>query len=157
MNKIDIKNILNEYDLNYIPVIYYEDLKKLETCILLYEGAEIPNKPVMGHWIAIIKHPKNTWEIFDPNGVHIDTEIDYPVIKKCKKKLLQLCENAIIENQSHIEYNDFNFQKYGSTCALWCILRIIYQGLSCNEFRKFFKGITNFGLAKTFKKLNLLN
>lgn len=157
MDKDEIMNILKSYNIKNVPVLMYEDLKRLKTCIFLYTG------PTMGHWCCIVKHPHSI-EVFDPEGVCIDDEFKFNNITKQffdyiengKVYKTSMLRELCIKTPLQVEYNNKKFQKSGDTCALWCIWRIINRKQSCEQFLRENYKTTNKQIAEFFQRLDLL-
>jgi len=135
----------------HAKVVLYSDLHKYKTleqllqpygaCFLLYEW-----QPGNGHWVAIIRHDKDTVEHFDPYGVFLDDELKW-VPSDMKNKLnenypylTRLFYNSKFKN---LTYNEHKFQKHGDgikTCGRWSSMRILLKDMSLKDFSKVFKG-----------------
>lgn len=148
MDDIEIQKTFQLYGAPRIPpILMYPDLKRLQSCIFLYQGYK------SGHWCCIIRHP-NSWEIFDPVGLYPDDPLDNQRIIPVRKKMEQLCREQ--ESYVKVEYNDYPFQRSGRACGLWCILRFFYSHLSCAQFKKEFKNLGDVGVCRFFDRMDLL-
>jgi hypothetical protein len=100
--------------------------------------------PRMGHWTCLFKTPRGTIEFFDslstkkgvPDGVlsqipHRFRDAhgeDYPYLTK-----------LLYESPSQIEYNDKKLQNDSSSvCGRYCVLRLICDDLSIEQFQQLF-------------------
>ena len=125
---------------NFLPnisILKYSDLKDLKSLpngnfIILYELFDN-----MGHWCTVLRTPEGI-EFFDPYGEFPDNELEW-VDRKFKKKfyenhskLLQL----LYDSFQNINYNQYKFQGPApiSTCGRWCILRNLFNFLTCDQF-----------------------
>lgn len=148
MDKYDIARVFKSLDKSVPDILLYDELEQLVPCIFLYTGIHT------GHWCAILKH-KDSWEIFDPIGVWPDTELQHPHIKKVPPKLQQL-SLPLAEKGYRIDYNHFNFQKGGSACGLWCILRWLNKHMDCDSFIAAFEKVTDRDVCLYFNRMDLL-
>ena len=147
MDAEDIRKTFEEHSEQPCPqIIMYDELDHPENCIYLYPGVD-----GMGHFCAILIH-SYCIELFDPIGLYPDAPIDNPRILKVPKRLERIFANSSLP----IEYNNFDFQRGGSDCALWCILRFLYRWMTPIRFIETFDKWTDFDICKYFNRFDLL-
>jgi hypothetical protein len=149
MNKFDIARTFVNMGKSPPPIVYYSELESLHPCIFLYTGEEF------GHWCAILRDADGDWEIFDPMGLYPDSELDHPGILHVGKKLQAFCEPEV-RRGFKIYYNHFDFQKRGSDCGLWCILRWLEQDLDAKQFIDRFEDWEDVDICRYFNRMDLL-
>ena len=117
--------------------------------------------PTEGHWVCMIKRPDHI-EYFDPYGHKPDAE--KKVIPKERLEQLNEAENTLtkllLESGMPITYNTHPFQKLNgtmNTCGRHCIVRLLYQRLSLEEYDALIKrsklSPDDFVAGTTFKAL----
>ena len=129
-------------DACFIPYESIRYLRSLEDilpkAIILYQ------LNVVGHFCAIFRNSEGI-NFFDPLGMIPDDELRYvkPQFRHLNQNYTYLI-NLLLACKEPIIYNQYRLQKLGtSTCGPWCVVRLIYSHLKCDEFAKCFKGIKN--------------
>ena len=112
-----------------------EALQGKDATIILYQYTKFN-----GHYIILIKHENNLYEIFDPLGYPPDYELKYFPYDKSPQlsTLIKRFENT----GGKVIINNFKFERDAeriNTCGRWCILRYAFKELMLNEFTEFIK------------------
>jgi hypothetical protein len=117
-----------------------EVLYPYNSVVILYE-----TKPRYGHWICVLKQPKNTIEVFDSYGIPIDDELNFidDNFRKKNNEVFPILSLLLLKSNYKIIYNKVKLQKYKndvSSCGRHVCLRILLQDLS---LKKYIKLLTN--------------
>lgn len=113
-------------------------------CVILYKTADN-----YGHWTGLIKN-KYGYEFFDPYGVMLDDELDYPVQDEDEEEFkwrhgqdYRYLTKLLSEVPQTVSYNHHNFQKFKrpdgvrpATCGRHTILRLLNKNKSLEQYAK---------------------
>jgi len=140
-------DILNICD-GKVKIISYEDLHNFETIDQLLEpyGAVIilyQQTKLIGHWVSVIKQPKNVIEIFGSYGLKIDEQLEFSTYnqKLHGGKAQPHLTNLINKSGYKKIYNSHQLQSYNnqvSTCGRYASLRVRFRDLPLDFFVKLF-------------------
>ena len=120
-------------------------------CVILYKTADN-----YGHWTGLIKN-KHGYEFFDPYGVMLDDELDYPVEFSPEKfkneeefkwrngQDYRYLTKLLSEVPQTVSYNHHKFQKFKrpdgvrpATCGRHTIFRLLNKSKSLEQYKKEF-------------------
>lgn len=117
-----------------------DDLFKNHIAIMLLYQTETEN---LGHWVAVIKHPNNLIEVFDPYGLKIDEELKYSKfnLRRHQGEIVPHLTHLLNKTNYKIIYNDVRLQKFlkdVNTCGRWCAWRTKVNDISLKDFQNLF-------------------
>lgn len=143
----DIKRILGEKT----QIITYTDLANISKL----EDLFVHNSFVIiifftrvnyGHWICLFLNKEGV-NFFDPYSLLPDQQLDWKIDDNFRREqnedyphLTFLLYDYSLRTGDPIVYNDYKFQKKGNsitTCGRHVIMRILLQGLSCDEYTNY--------------------
>ena len=97
-----------------------------------------------GHWVLLVKQPKNVIYFYDPYGFPMDSEIKWSKYLVTKGFLHQPALTVLIKNSPYkLLQNNVRYQTLSdasSTCGRWCIIRFNYRNMSDRDFKTYMLG-----------------
>lgn len=97
--------------------------------------------PILGHWCAVFKTPRNTIEFFNSFGSVPDKTLnDIPIgFKKQHGEGFKTLTKLLYNSPNQIEYNNKCFQANdSSTCGRYCVLRLCCADIPIEQFQHLF-------------------
>ena len=127
--------------------LLYSDIHKIKSIDELLPRTIILYNPyLVGHFVCVFEDIDNNINVFDPVG----EKPDYMIGRLPKDLRLRAhhehayLSKLLYESNRVIVYNQYPLQDGGSsTCGLWCVIRILYNDLPCDDFWDCFKNIEN--------------
>ena len=136
----DLRHILQKFKLNNVKVDLFKNFETFDKDNIILIQSDI--NPKEGHYVCMFKDKNGRINYFDPSGFK-----PLELFKKYKIDIDYQNPNKfyyyLITNNDLIDYNKFNLQKNkdSSTCALWCIYRLLNKDLNNDEFIYYIKKI----------------
>lgn len=119
------------YNFNSLP----EVLEGKDAAIILYQYTKFE-----GHYIILLKHDDNTYELFDPLGYEPDYELKFLPYDKDPQlsTLIKRYEN----NGGKVIINRTKFERDAervNTCGRHCVVRYAFKEMSLSQYTEFIR------------------